>query len=141
MKIYELNYLISPDLVEEELTAFQEKINNLIQEEKGILGEINKPSKRILAYPIKKFVQAFLCSINFQLEPEYLLNIEKKIKNDAKIIRYLILVKIPRKLSERRLRKPLKKFEPSLIKTGVSKKEKVELEAIDQKLDEILKEP
>ena len=139
MKSYELNYLISPDLSEEELNAFQEKINKWVQEEKGILGEINKPQKRILAYPIKKMVQAYLSSINFQLNPDGLLNIEKELKNEGQIIRYLILFKKPRKVTEKRIRRIIKKLEPPSIKTGVTKKEKAELETIEQKLEEILK--
>lgn len=139
MKSYELNYLISPDLSEEELNAFQEKINKWVQEEKGILGETNKPQKRILAYPIKKIVQAYLSSINFQLNPESLLNIEKKIKNEGQIIRYLILFKKPRKINEKKMRRIMKKLEPPSIKAEAPKKEKAELKTIEQKLDEILK--
>ena len=141
MKIYELNYLISPDFSGEEITTFQEKINNWIQEEKGILGEINKPVKKILAYPIKKMMQVYLGSINFQVNPEGLLNIEKKLKSDEKIIRYLILAKRPRKISARTLRRTLKKIEPTLTKPEIPKKEKAALETIEQKLEEILKEP
>jgi small subunit ribosomal protein S6 len=139
MKSYELSYLISPDLSEEELNAFQEKINKWVQEEKGILGEINKPQKRILAYPIKKMVQAYLSSINFQLNPGSLLNIEKKLKNEGQIIRYLILFKKPRKVSEKRIRRIIKKLEPPSMKAEAPKKEKAELETIEQKLEEILK--
>jgi len=139
MKIYELNYLISPDLSEEELNAFQEKINKYVQEEKGILGETNKPQKRILAYPIKKMVQAYLSSINFQLNPESLLNIEKKIKNEGQIIRYLILVKKPRKVTEKRIRRIIKKLEQPSMKAETPQKKKADLETIEQKLEEILK--
>ena len=60
MKLYEINYLISPDLSEEEATSLQEKINSWIQEEKGALNEVNKPVKKILVYPIKKCGQAYL---------------------------------------------------------------------------------
>jgi ribosomal protein S6 len=140
MKSYELNYLISPDFSEEEIIAFQEKINNWIQEEKGILGEINKPVKKILAYPIKKTVQAYLRSVNFQLNPGVLVNIEKKLKNEEKIIRYLILARKPRKVSMVKVRRTLRRLESPLIKPEMPKKEKAELETIEQKLDEILKE-
>lgn len=140
MKLYELNYLISPDLSEEGLTAFQEKINNWIREEKGVLGEIYRPIKKNLAYPIKKGVQAYLGSVNFHLDSDRLANIEKKLKAEENIIRYLVLGKKPKKLTARRLRKPIKRLGTPLIKTEVPKKEKAELENIEQKLEEILKE-
>lgn len=141
MKIYELNYLISPDLSEGEFNIFQEKILKWIQEEKGILGEINKAVKKILAYPIKKTMQVYLGSINFQLNPEGLSNLEKKLKSEEKIIRYLILAKKPRKVSAGALRRTLRKIEPTSAKPEIPKKEKAELETIEQKLEEILKEP
>ena len=37
MKFYELTYLISPDLSEEEIKVLQEKVTSLIQEE-GVLS-------------------------------------------------------------------------------------------------------
>ena len=141
MRPYELNYLISPDLSEEEFNIFQEKILKWIQEEKGILGEIVKPAKKILAYPIKKMMQAYLGSISFQVNPEVLSNLEKKLKSEGKIIRYLILTKRPRKVSAGALRRTLRKFEPTSAKPEMPKKEKAELETIEQKLEEILKEP
>ena len=141
MKLYELAYLILPDSSEEELNAIQEKINTGVQEEKGILSEINKPTKKILAYPIKKTMQAFLGSVNFQLNPENLSNLDKKLRNEEKIIRYLIITKKPKKLITERIRKPIKKFESSTIKADFPRKEKARLETIEQKLEEILKEP
>lgn len=139
MRLYELNYLISPDLSEEELGAIQEKINTWVQEEKGILGEINKPIKKILAYPIKKSGQAYLGYLKFQIDAEKITNLEKKLKAEEKIIRYLTLAKKLRKI-EKAPRRMAKKFISPIIKAGVPKKEKAELETIEQKLEEILKE-
>jgi len=139
MKLYEINYLISPDLSEEEATSLQEKINGWIQEEKGALNKVSKPVKKILAYPIKKRGQAYLGSINFQLDADKLINIEKKIKAEGKIIRYLILAKKPAKPVKIK-RRANKKFISPIIKAETPKKEKAELETIEQKLEEILKE-
>jgi ribosomal protein S6 len=139
MKLYELNYLILPDLSEEELNATQNKINDWVREEKGILGEINKPVKKILAYPIKKSGQAYLGYLKFQIDAEKLTNLEKKLKSEGKIIRYLVLAKKSRK-TEKAPRRMAKKFISPIIKAEVPKKEKAELEAIEQKLEEILKE-
>jgi ribosomal protein S6 len=139
MKLYEINYLISPDLSEEEATSLQEKINSWIQEEKGALNEASKPVKKTLVYPIKKCGQAYLGSINFQLDADKLINIEKKIKAEGKIIRYLILAKKPAKPVKIQ-RRATKKFISPITKAETPKKEKAELEAIEQKLEEILKE-
>jgi len=134
MKYYELNYLISPEISEEEVRAFQEKTAALIKEEGGILIEgSNLLSKKKLAYPIKKKGEAYLATLNFQLNPEKLPNLEKKIKLDLQILRYLILTKSPEKrISVLR--------EEKVKPVSVSEK-KVELKEIEKKLEEILNEP
>ena len=133
MKHYEFTYLISQDLTEEELKTLQEKINSFVQEEGGLLGELNLPRKKKLAFPIKKKLEAYLATLNFQLSPEKLLNFEKKIKAEPSILRYLILTK--------KVSKVAKEIRPRITKKEFERKPKVELKEIEEKLEEILGEP
>jgi small subunit ribosomal protein S6 len=142
MKLYEINYLILPDLLEEKVNSLQEKIENWIEQEQGILNEVSKPVKKILAYPIKKSGQAYLGFIKFQLNADNLIKIEKNLKSEGEIIRYLILAKKPSKpakIPRKRTKKFISPISP-IIKSETPKKEKVGLESIEQKLEEILKE-
>ena len=132
MKNYELAYLISPEVSEEELRKVQEKINSLVQNLGGVLIETNSPIKKSLAYPIRKRTRAFLAGLNFQLNPEKLETLEKELKAEEKILRYLILSpRMPKKIP-----RILKKLRKRVIKP----KPKVELKEIEKKLDEILGE-
>jgi small subunit ribosomal protein S6 len=152
MKIYELTCLISPDLSEKDLMACQEKIVTLIEEEGGILIEGKSPIKKILGYPIKKKQTAFLTTLNFQFWPEELEgkdpiqkrleNIEKKLKSESKILRYLILAKkLPKKIAEISIKKPKEITKlPRKEKILKPKVEKVELKEIEKKIEEILGE-
>jgi len=135
MKNYELTYLISPELSEEEVKKLQEKIISLIQEEGGILNETSSLLARKLAYPIKKQTQAYLAVLEFQLEPGKLINLEKKLELENQILRYLIITKkIPKVVS----RVPKVSIFPK--KPRVTSRKKVELKEIEKKLEEILKE-
>lgn len=129
MKFYELNYLILPDLKDEELNLLQEKIISLIQENGGVLVSNTTAIKKLLLYPIKKRTEAFLATLSFQLNPEKLANLEKKLKEEKSILRYLIV-------SKRLYKKTL----PPEKSKRVIKGEKVELKDIDKKLKEILGE-
>jgi len=142
MKSYELTYLISAELTEEEARAFQNKIASLIKEEGGILDEIRTPFRRKLAYPIKKQIQAYLAFLNFKINPEGLINLEKKLKSENQIIRYLILIKKPVKAKKERVRGITARLEPIPFaeKKFTEKEKKVELKEIEKKLEEILKE-
>ncbi len=141
MKQYQLTYLISPDLSERELREFQEKTISLIQEEGGALSEVREPVRKKLAYLIKNRGEAYLATLNFRLQSgkpdssptptkKGLANIEKKLKSESQILRYIILTKPARRIMV--TGKPSKK--------PVSPKTKVELKEIGKKLEEILGE-
>lgn len=134
MKSYELTYLILSELSEEKIKSLEEKINSLIQEEGGILGEINSPTKRKLAYSINKKDEAYLANLNFQIKPGGLNILEKKLRAEGEILRYLILTK--RALKEE-VKPKLSKVFPRKTLEG---KPKVELKEIEKKLEEILGE-
>ena len=133
MQRYELTYLISDKIPEEEVKSLQNKITSLIQEEGGILNKENVFLKRKLAYPIKRQTQVYLTVSDFQLNPGKLADFEKKLKGIAQILRYLILIKkSPRPIKiASRIKKPKE----------VTEEKKVELKEIEQKLEEILNEP
>ncbi|MBZ1345042.1 MAG: 30S ribosomal protein S6 [Candidatus Nealsonbacteria bacterium] len=133
MKHYELAYLISANLSPEEIRVLQQKISSFIQKKREgseDSNEIKAPIKKILAYPIKKEKECWFAVLNFNLNPEKLIDLEKNLKNEKAILRYLILAKPPSKEV-----KYIKS--PRLIK---SKPKKVELKEIEKKLEEILAE-
>jgi len=134
MKLYELTYLISPEFSEEELKSLNEKINSLIQKGTGVLNEVKLPIKKKLAYPIKKQREDFLINLSFYFEPEKLGSLEKELKSEKKILRYLILAKPKIKIAKVRKR-------PTKVISKIPVKEKkVGLKEIEKKLEEILGE-
>ncbi len=155
MKYYELNCLISSNLSQEELKTFQEKIENCIQEEGGIFIGTKNPTKRSLLYSIKTKLHptaetAYFVTLNFNLVPEKLKNIEKKLKSESQILRYLILNKKAPKAVSPLVKEDKSSFPPFAAarvpkipvapgpKAERVKKEKVKLEEIEEKLEEIL---
>jgi len=124
MKNYELSYLVSSNLSEEEIKALQESVNSLIQKEEGILLEND--------YPIKK--EGFsLLSLKFQMDPEKIAGLEKSLKADSRIFRHILLIKHPMK-DAKKMRRPMKTISKK------TEKSKVELKEIESRLEEILGE-
>ena len=136
MQLYELTYLIKPDFGE--VQNFCEKINSFIQEQGGILERATKSKKTNLAYQIKRgnqyFKTAFLCSINFYLDPQKLKNLEEKLKKEKDILRLSFFKKKLKKSSG------LSKRDPGRRKLLPEKSKKVELKEIEEKIKEILEE-
>ena len=110
MKHYELTCIISPDFSEEKLISL------------------------LPAEPIKKQLTPVLISLEFLAEPDKIETLEKKLKDEPQIQRCLIVVKKPRKIEAKSIKKTFRepKTQPE--------KPKVELKEIEKKLDEILKE-
>ena len=141
MKYYEITHLISSELSEEECKNLQKKLISLIQDEGGVLKEKFYSTaeemliRKRLAYSIKKQDYAYFGVLNFQLNPGNLVNLEKKLKAENQILRYLLINKLPAKkiLEKRRRELKFKKVTPS-------KEKKVELKEIEEKLEEILHE-
>lgn len=128
---YELAYIISSQISEEASQEISKKINNFIQEKQGIVSESQLPKKIALGYPIRKQVFAWFQTTYFSIDSSNLSGVEKNLKEEKDILRYLILKTKPMRIrSVRAPRKPLEK----------SKSQKVDLGEIEKKLDEILKQ-
>ena len=137
MKDYELTYIISPDLSEQEIKSLSDKVSSFIKEEQGTIKKTTEPSKRKLGYPIKEKQEGFLVSSDFSLSPEQLSNLERKLKTENQILRYIIVIKEKIKETPPRIRTKPITAQPMVNKP---KDEKVELKEIDKKIEEILKE-
>jgi len=144
MKLYELTYLVSSELIPEQMEILVKKVNSLILENGQITGSFS-PIKRNLTYPIKKQNTVFLNQIEFNFEPEKIDKFKKEINKQNEILRIMLTEKKNIKI-KKKTRSAI--IEPKLFledaKTSIKKelketKQKIGLEEIGEKLDEILK--
>jgi ribosomal protein S6 len=140
MKYYELTYLASPELSENEAKELQQKINSSVQNKGGILDFSSEIFKINLKYPINKNNEAYLITLVFSLKQEDVPALEKEIKIEGKIIRFILFSKIKAKEPEieiEEITEEKKAVEPVITKK-TEKEKKVELRDIEKKLEEIL---
>ncbi|MCD6500441.1 30S ribosomal protein S6 [bacterium] len=128
MPLYELTYLISPELNEGELKDFSRKINSLISKT-GKISKSESPKKITLAYPIQKKREAFLGSSEFSVESQKIENLKKELEKEKQILRFLLI----KKKGIERTEKPQKTKEEKSKPT-----KKAEIKEIEEKLEEIL---
>jgi small subunit ribosomal protein S6 len=95
MREYELYLIIDADAEDEAAEAIVEKVSQLITAgSDGTNGEVIKVTargKRRLTYPIKKKVDSQDVIINFHTPPQTLAEIERVLKLDEQVLRYLIV--------------------------------------------------
>jgi len=140
MKLYELTYLVSSELTPEQMEALFKKINSLVLEN-GEIAVSAAPIKRKLSYPIKKQNTAFLNQIEFNFDPEEIDKFKKELNKEEEILRIMLIekksIKVKKKVRSAIL-KP-KPFPEGIEESSKKTKEKINLEEIGEKLDEILK--
>lgn len=95
MREYELYLVLDADAEEDEATGIIERVTQLITAGHGATpGEVLKVEprgKRRLAYPIKKTQEGQDILMNFQTPPQTLPEIERILKLDEQVLRYLLV--------------------------------------------------
>lgn len=142
VKNYEFAYILSPSVEEGGVLPYAEKITGLIEGEGGAIRKSETPKRRQLAYPIKKERQGYFGWVTFNLSSNSLKGLEKKLDTLKEILRYL--------LTEAEIEKNTSSFFRPMGNMGAGKTprstpreaekidEKLDLEALDKRLEEIL---
>ena len=145
MKTYELTYIITSEITSEEAEAKGKEIESVVRSKEGIILKQSNPIAKTLAFPIVKRASGFFGVVEFQLEPEKLVELKEVIANDKKIIRHMAIIKEPVRIrKERRTKKQEEvptRQSAEITASAVEKEAKpVELKDIEQQLDELLGE-
>ncbi len=108
-------------------------IKELLEKHGSIIIESRPVTKLSLAYPIRKQTSAYLAVFVFSIRPDLLLALERDLKMETCVLRYLIL-------RTELKRKKEAAFPPSLSREQAKTKESfLTNEALEKKIEEILK--
>lgn len=163
-KEYVLHFMLKPTMPAQETDNFRARMNEKIQaHDAQILASLCEERARRLAYPIEKESQAYFCESVFRISPKKVRALFDSLMLEPQIIRYTIERK--QKIKKRKQRKAITSimreepgvpasapiFEPSSSLPSeiqretsstapvTTKREKISMEEIDKKLDEIIK--
>ena len=123
MKLYELTYLPLPGLSEDEQKTLSERVVSLLETQ-----------------PVSQHSSGFLATLDFNSDPEKIGPLKEKLKKEPQIQRYIVLKKTPTRFKARILRRAEFSNRTEKAFRKEDKKPKVELQEIEKKLDEILKD-
>jgi len=90
---YELTLILDPDLSSEDQKKLIEKIKKIIEDTKGKVEKTNDWGKKELAYPIKKKKMGDYFLWEIKADPEQIDKVDKKLKIEEGVMRYLIIRK------------------------------------------------
>lgn len=140
-KNYEIAYLISSTVPEDGVLGITGKITQAITNNQGTIRHAEEPHRRQLSYPINKEEQAYFGWTTFNILPSNVGTVKKAVESDNNILRHLITEEVinARPIQPMRLRTI--QASPSvkpILREDEAGGEKLDLEALDKKLEEIL---
>jgi len=102
-RYYELMTIVTPDVSEEELTGVLNQVVSYVTNAGGTLIDMNRESpwgRRRLAYPIRHggrdVRDGFYTLYHFRIDPSRVIEVERDLKLNERIIRYLIVTYTPK---------------------------------------------
>ena len=90
MNKYELVLIFKPELSEEDRNTVFSRIQQVI-DENGKLEEVHDWGKRKLAYEINYIKEGYDYIVNFDLDPQFVKEIERRCRLFDQIIRYMVV--------------------------------------------------
>lgn len=91
MQKYELTIILSSDFDKEAQDKVIAAVKKIIQDGKAKLDNLTELGEREFAFFIKKQKKGFYYLFNFSCETQDILEIQRKIKLEEKITRYLVV--------------------------------------------------
>lgn len=117
MRIYEILFIIRPDVPEEEIDGIVEPLRTVVTTAGGAVDKVDKWGKRRLAYRVRKYREGFYVLLQFSTEKasETVKELERRLRVSDTVVKFLTvrideelkrLEKLKKKREKRALRKP-----------------------------------
>ena len=90
MNQYEVLYIIDPTVNEEAARAEIEKFKGIVEANGAEVVAVDECGKRKLAYPIDYKTEGTYVLMSFNSAPEFPKELERNMKNDEQILRYMV---------------------------------------------------
>ena len=115
---YEIGFIINPESSEEEIKKFIDAIVETIKKANGTIENIDEWGRRPMAYSIGRHNEGIYTFINAELPGTDFFDIERRLKLNEKILRFLILRLDDKLKKANRLTKKWQKIEKIAKKTS-----------------------
>ncbi len=146
LELYEIGLLMKPELSETDAAAELGNVRSVLEKNGALLESTTDPKLRKLSYPIQKNSQAYFAALRFSAMPVSINTIEKEVKNNAHLLRHLVLswthtppeTVMPRSRRTSTTHVPAPATASSSGESVEKAGEKVDEQELDKKLEEIL---
>ena len=90
MNKYESIIIINPNCTDEALKALESKFTGLINEN-GKVESFENQGKKKLAYEVKKNKEGYYVIINFEAQPELIVELERNYRITDEVLKFIVV--------------------------------------------------
>ena len=87
---YELGFILSPEVSEEETRSILDRLGQIVAQYGGQVVKVNQWGRRRLAYPIERHRDGYYVFIDMILTPETVVELERTLKVSEIVLRYML---------------------------------------------------
>jgi small subunit ribosomal protein S6 len=91
MRSYELGFILHPDVEQEDVTSAVDKVKQYVTAGSGEVTSVDVWGRRELAYPIRRQQYGTYVFLQAQIAPQAIDELERNLKLDEEILRYLLV--------------------------------------------------
>ena len=91
MPVYELVFIISPEVAEDDLQKSIDKVSESISKLGGSMSDVNKWGKKKLAFPLKRFSEGNYVLAKVDLKPASIKELEANLRLSDEVLRHLLI--------------------------------------------------
>ena len=137
-KNYEIAYLLSLSVPENEVATYAGKLTSLIGDFGGVVKFVGEPKTRRLAYPVKKDRSAYFGYTTFIMAKSSISDFKKKLAFEPKVLRFLIVEEEEKSIPMPRTSFRQPRERAVVTPREIEEKDKLDIVQLDKKLEEIL---
>ncbi|HUU05993.1 MAG TPA: 30S ribosomal protein S6 [Patescibacteria group bacterium] len=88
---YEIGFIITPEVNEEEVKKIIESITATIKKAKGVIENLDEWGRKTMAFPIKKNLEGYYVFIQTEVDGAIITTLERRLKQMEKVLRFITL--------------------------------------------------
>lgn len=133
---YEIGFIITPEVNEEEVKKIIESITATIKKAKGVIENLDEWGRKKMAFPIKKNLEGYYVFIQTEVDGAIITTLERRLKQMEKVLRFITLRLDDKLKKSNKLTKKWAKIDKIRKKTMESRSEEKESEDFTEKEEE-----
>jgi small subunit ribosomal protein S6 len=88
---YEIGFIITPEVSEEEVKKITESITSTITKAQGVIENLDEWGRKKLAFPIRKNLEGYYVFVQTEVDGAVIATLERRLKQMEKVLRFITL--------------------------------------------------